>query len=88
MNLVEFLVTSLIIIHQDLDAVAPNWFIRLAWLSALWAAMLNAGMESGRADNLQQLRTRIHAAMQIISDADRTLHAADVVFNATPTGTW
>ena len=29
--------------------MAPNWFIKLAWLSALWAAMLNAGMESGRA---------------------------------------
>ena len=88
MNLVEFLVTSLIIIHQDLDAVAPNWFIRLAWLSALWAAMLNAGMESGRADNFQQLRTRIQSAMQTLSDADRTLHITDVVFNATPTGTW
>ena len=49
MHLVEFLITSSIIIHQDLDAVAPNWFIKLAWLSALWAAMLNAGMESGRA---------------------------------------
>ena len=88
MHLVEFLITSPIIIHEDLDSMAPNWFIKNAWLSALRAAMLNAGMESGRAENIQQLRTRIQTAMKNVSDVDRTLHASDVIFNATPTGTW
>jgi hypothetical protein len=88
MHLVEFLIMSLVIFHQDLDTMAPNWFIKLSWLSALWAAMMNAGMESGRAEHPQQLRSRIHSTMQALSDTDRTLRTADVIVNSKPTGTW
>ena len=88
MHLVEFLVMSLVIFHQDLDTMAPNWFIKLSWLSALWAAMMNAGMESGRAEHPQELRSRIHSTMQALPDTDRTLRTADVIVNSKPTGTW
>ena len=50
--------------------------------------MLNAGLENGRADSVMQLRTRIHEAMQALSEGDRTLHAHDVIVNTTDTGTW
>ena len=88
MHLVEYLILSRTIIHPNLDSKAPNWFIKTLWLSALWAAMLNNGMQSGRAETIAQLRTRIQAAMESIPNDERTLDESGVVLNATPTGSW
>ena len=88
LHLIEYLMVSNVIFEHQLDLHAPNWNIRLQWLSALWAAMLNAGMETGRVDSIEQLRTRVDAGMKMVPDADRTLRVADVIVNATDTGTW
>ena len=59
LHLVEFLLLSGITFEQHLDTQGPAWSIRLQWLSALWAAMHNAGMDSGRLETIELLRQRV-----------------------------
>jgi hypothetical protein len=88
MHLVEFLVMTYLIFDHDLDTRAPRWNIKLAWLSALWAELLNAGMATGRAETIESLRERVQGTMAALPDASRILRGADVIFNPTATETW
>ena len=88
LHLVEYLIMSLIIFDSDLDLHAPNWNIKLTWLSALWAAMINAGMDSGRLETVELLRERVQHGMTLVSEAERTLALPNAIVKPVAEDTW
>ena len=88
LHLVEFLLLSGITFKQHLDTQGPAWSIRLQWLSALWAAMHNAGMDSGRLETIELLRQRVQNGITMVTAAEATLGAANVLPNPNAEDTW
>ena len=81
LHLVEFLVLPGINLEQRLDVHPPTWSIRLQWLSALWAAMINADMDSGRLESIELLQARIQDSITLVTIEGRTLGLLNVMQN-------
>ena len=88
LHLVEFLILPGIIFEHQLDVHSPDWNIRLQWLSALWAAMINAGMDSGRLETVELLRERVQHSMTLVSETERTLTLPNAIVNPVAEDTW
>ena len=88
MHLIEFLILTALIFTAELDAGHPRWHIRPAFLSALFAAMLTAGISTERAETIAAFRDRVQQTLESMAAAERTLSPADVVMDAAPTNTW
>ena len=81
MHLVEFLILPGITFELQLDAHSPDWSVQLQWLSALWQAMLNAGMETGRLETIELYRARVQDGIALVTAAERTMALPNVIVN-------
>ena len=81
LHLVEFLVLPGINLEKRLDVHPPTWSIRLQWLAALWAAIINAGMDSGRLESIELLQARIQDSITLVTIEGRTLGLLNVMQN-------
>ena len=87
-HLVEFLILPGITFEHQLDVHSPTWSIRVQWLSALWAALLNAGMDTGRLESIEIFRTRVQNGLGMLTAAETTLKMANVLMNPNAEETW
>ena len=88
LHLVEFLVLPGINLEKRLDVHPPTWSIRLQWLAALWAAIINAGMDSGRLESIELLQARIQDSITLVTIEGRTLGLPNVMQNPVTEDSW
>ena len=81
LHLGEFLVLPGINLEQRFDVHPPTWSIRLQWLSALWAAMINTDMDSGRLESIELMWARVQDGLNLVTIEERTLGMPNVIQN-------
>ena len=88
LHLVEFLVLPGINLEKRLDVHPPTWSIRLQWLAALWAAINNAGMDSGRLESIELLQARMQDNITLVTIEGRTLGLPNDMQNSVTEDIW